>query len=119
MAIEIPGLDAASGLELCDGDEKIYLNALRLFVSSTPVELEKMRGVSEEKLEAYSITAHSLKSMSVYAGAEKASKTAKLLEAMAKAGDLSGVLVRNEDFIKNTQDLVDGVRKWLVDNHHL
>ena len=117
MAIEIPGLDTNSGLELCDGNEKIYINSLRLFVSSTPESLEKMRGVSGETLEKYSVVAHSVKSMSEYAGAEEVRKAAKELEALAKAGDLAGVLAKNEAFIKYAGGIVEGVRSWLAENH--
>ena len=117
MAIEIPGLDVKSGLDLCDGNTKIYLNSLRLFVSSTPASLEKMRGVSGETLDKYTIAAHSVKSMSEYAGAEEVRKTAKQLEAMAKNGDLAGVLANNETFIKYAEGIVDGVRSWLEKNH--
>ena len=116
MAIEIPGLDVNSGLELCDGNEKIYINSLRLFVSSTPESLKKMKDVSAETLEKYAITAHSVKSMSEYAGAEETRIAAKELEAFAKAGDLTGVLARNEAFIKFAGSIVEGVRHWLKEN---
>jgi len=116
MAIEIPGLDVKSGLDLCDGDEKIYLNSLRIFASSIPVDLEKMKAVSWETLGEYSVTAHSVKSMSVYIGAEESRKTAKQLEAMADAGDLDGILAINEKFIKYEEGLVNSVQKWLAEN---
>jgi HPt (histidine-containing phosphotransfer) domain-containing protein len=116
MAIEIPGVDAASGLNLCDGDTNIYLNALRLYVSSIPESLEKMRGVSQETLGDYAITAHSVKSMSEYIGAEEARKTAKQLETLAKNGDWDGVLAQNEPFIQYAQGIVAGVQGWLAKN---
>jgi HPt (histidine-containing phosphotransfer) domain-containing protein len=116
MAIEIPGLDAASGLDLCDGDMNIYLNALRLYVSSIPVSLEKMRGVSQETLADYAITAHSVKSMSEYIGAEEARKNAKQLELAAKNGDWAGVLAQNETFVQYAQGIVSSVQSWLEKN---
>ena len=116
MAIEIPGLDAARGLDLCDGDMNIYLNALRLYVSNIPASLEKMRCVSRETLADYAITAHSVKSMSEYIGAEEARKTAKQLEALAKGGDWAGVLAQNEAFIQYAQNIVAGVQGWLAKN---
>jgi chemotaxis protein histidine kinase CheA len=76
-----------------------------------------MKGVSQEKLEDYSVAAHSVKSMSRYVGAEKARETAKQLEAMADAGDFSGVMAHNETFIKYAQSIVDNVRNWLAENH--
>jgi HPt (histidine-containing phosphotransfer) domain-containing protein len=119
MAIEIPGIDANSGLELCDGDMGIYLNSLRLYVSSIPASLEKMRGVSEKTLKDYSITVHSVKSMSEYVGAEEIRKTAKQLEALSKDGDLKGVLAKNEAFIKFAESIVGNIRNWLESKEQL
>ena len=116
MAIEISGVDTNSGLELCDGDMNIYLNALHLYASSIPADLEKMSGVSQETLADYAITVHSVKSMSQYIGAEEARKTAKELEAMAKGGDLAGVQAQNEAFIKYLKNLADGIDAWLKKN---
>ena len=116
MAIEIPEVDVSSGLDLCDGNMTIYLNALRLFASGTPEDLEKMKSVSKETLEDYSVAAHSVKSMSRYVGAEKARETAKKLEAMADAGDFSGVMAHNETFIKYALGIVDNVKNWLEKN---
>jgi len=117
MTIDLPGIDVKSGLDLCDGDEKIYLNSLRIFANSIPEDLENMKRVTPETLEEYSVTAHSVKSMSVYIGAEEARQSAKQLEAMADAGDFDGIIARNDAFIKYTQGLVDLVRNWLVENN--
>ena len=116
MVIEIPELDVKSGLDLCDGNTHIYLDSLRLFVSDTPEDLEKMKCVSRETLEDYSVAAHSVKSMSRYIGAEEARKIAKQLETMAEDGDLAGVLAKNETFIKYMEKILDGVRIWLEKN---
>ena len=119
LKIDIPGLNADSGLMLCDGDFKIYLHSLRLYISNMPANLEKMKYVSKETLKDYIISAHGAKSISQYIGAEAAVKTAKELETMAKEGNLDGVLAQNETFIKNAQDLVDSIRSWLVKNNVL
>jgi len=119
MAIEIPGIDVKSGLDLCDGDTKIYVNSLRIFANSIPADLEKMKSVTSETLGDYSVTAHSVKSMSVYIGAEESRQTAKQLEAMADAGDYDGIIARNEKFIKYAESIVASVRKWLIDNDQL
>ena len=116
MTIEIPGVDSASGLNLCDGNMDIYLNSLRLYISSIPVSLEKMRSVSQETLADYAITVHSVKSMSQYIGAEEVRKTAKELEALAKSDDLAGVLAQNEAFIPYAQGIVADVQGWLAKN---
>jgi len=116
MDIKISGLNAKSGLELCDGSEEIYLRSLRLFVSNMPAYLEKIKNVSKDTLHDYSISVHGVKSISEYIGAEEMKKTAKQLELMAKNGDLAGVLAANEAFLKNARDLVDKIRDWLQKN---
>jgi len=115
--IEIPGLDTASGLDLCDGNVNIYLNSLRLFATGTPEDLEKMKDVTGETLEEYSVAAHSVKSMSRYIGADKLRETAKQMEALADAGDLAGVSAQNKDFLKYANSIVDNVKNWLSENH--
>jgi len=117
MAINIPGVDSHSGLELCDGEMDIYLNSLRLYASNTAKALEKMKGVSAETLKDYAITVHGVKSMSEYIGAEEARKTAKQLEMMAKGGDLAGVQAQNDTFIRYVQGIVINVKNWLAENH--
>ena len=116
MAVEIPGLNADSGLELCDGNLKIYLNALRLYVSNIPATLEKARNVSEETLRDYIVSVHGIKSTSEIIGAEEIRKTAKELEAMGKAGNLTGIQAINNAFIKNTEKLLAGIKSWLEKN---
>jgi len=113
MEIKISGVDVDTGLDLCDGEEDIYLRVLRAFVNAIPEAIEKMRNVSAETLQNYAVNAHGIKSTSESIGAEGTRKAAKQLEAMARAGDLSGVLSQNEAFFKQTTDLVDNIRNFL------
>lgn len=113
MDIEIPELNVASGLKLCDGDTKLYLRALRLYASKVPDSLEKMRKVSEMALKDYTAVVHDLKSNSVYVGAEDVRKTAGNLEAMSKAGNLAGILAENGSFIQYTENLLGIIQNWL------
>jgi len=113
MEIKISGINAAGGLELCDGDEEIYIRSLRLFVSNIPESLEVLKNVSAETLANYAIKVHGVKGISQYVGADEAVSTAKKLEAMAKAGNLAGVMADNDAFIKYVQKLVDNVKQWL------
>ena len=116
VPIDISGLNTDSGITLCDGDYDIYLQSLRLYVSNMPPTLEKMRIVTAETLRNYAVCAHGAKGISEYVGAEEVRKTASSLETMAKAGDLAGVLAKNESFIKDVGNLVDRIRNWLVKN---
>jgi len=116
MDIKISGVNADSGLELCDGSEEIYIRSLRLYVSNMPSYLEKIKSVTKETLNDYAINVHGVKSISEYIGAEETKKTARQLELMAKNGDLAGVLSANEAFIKNSKNLVDKILNWLEKN---
>jgi HPt (histidine-containing phosphotransfer) domain-containing protein len=116
MAIDIPGLDTNKALELCDGDMETYISTLRLYIANIPQALDRMRNVTEETLHNYTIGVHGVKSTSEVAGAEEARKTARELEAMGKAGDLAGILARNDAFIKYVEGLVAGIQSWLEKN---
>jgi len=116
MAIEIPGVNVNTGLDLCDGSMDIYLRFLRLYVSSMPPALDKMRNVSKETLHEYTVAVHGVKGISETIAAEEVVKTAKELEAIAKSGDLDGVLAKNTTFIKHTENLVNGIQSWLEKN---
>jgi len=117
MAIEIPGLNTDSGLDICDGDLKVYMSALRLYVSNIPMALDKMRNVSQETLNSYIISVHGVKSTSEIVGAEEIRKTAKELEAMGKAGDLAGIQALNNAFIKQTENILASIKSWLEKNN--
>ncbi|MCL2480344.1 MAG: Hpt domain-containing protein [Spirochaetaceae bacterium] len=117
MVIEIPGVDADSGLKFCEGDVNIYMRFLRLYVSSMSTALEKIRSVSEETLRDYAASIHGIKGISETIGAEEARKTAKQLEIMAKSNDLAGVLAQNKTFITYAENLVANIRSWLEKNN--
>ena len=120
--IIIPEVNTESGLKLCSGNRKIYIQSLRLFVSKIPEILEKMRAlvqqndVTENSLKNYSTTVHSLKGMCDYIGAEDTRKTAKQLEDIAEAGDIKGILELNENFIKQTEKIITNIQTWLDNN---
>ena len=116
MAIKIPGVDVDAGLELCDGDEDIYLRVLRSYLSAIPPALDKMRNVSTETMQNYIVNVHGVKSTSASIGAEETRKAALQLETMARSGDLSGVLAQNETFINCTAALVDSIRIFLKEH---
>ncbi|MCL2704978.1 MAG: Hpt domain-containing protein [Spirochaetaceae bacterium] len=113
MAIEIPGLDVNSGLDLCDGDLNIYLRILRSYVSDMRSTMDKIQNVSEQTLQDYAVSVHGIKSTSEAVGAEELRKTAKELEKMAKSNDLAGVLAKNNDFLKYAENLIEGIELFL------
>ena len=117
MNIEIPGVDVQRGLELYDGDEEIYLTVLQSYADNTPAALDKLRNLSAETLPDYVAAIHGIKGTSATIGAEELRKTAAQLEAMAAAGDLTGLLAQNEAFLKRADNLIDAIQKWLKQNN--
>ena len=112
MQIIIPGIDAEAVFSLYDDDE-IYRTILRTFVARIPEVLDKIRNVSSETLPDYMIKIHALKGSGGSIGAKETMAAAADLEAMAKKGDLAGVLAGNEVFLERTGALVEDIRSWL------
>jgi CheY-like chemotaxis protein len=113
MKIEIAGVEESKIMELYDGDMEIFLPVLRSYLSAIPASLEKMRAVSAETLESYKISVHGVKSTSESIGALEARKMAAELEALAKAGDLSGVQAKNDALLRHVDKLLGNIKIWL------
>jgi HPt (histidine-containing phosphotransfer) domain-containing protein len=92
---------------------EMYLDILRSFVEFTPAELDKLCQVSEQSLPVYAIDVHTVKGSCATIGAKDLADFAKRLELMAKAGDLSGVLAENKQFIKEAEKLVEDIQLTL------
>jgi len=116
MVIEILGVDTKKGLSLYAGDTKIYLSLLRSYATNTPGILDKLQSVSAENLPAYVITVHGLKGTSAGIGAEGIREAAWELENKSRAGDLRGVLEKNNKLIANAEVIVSNIKAWLEQN---
>jgi PAS domain S-box-containing protein len=114
LEINIPGLDTKKGLLLYAGETDIYIPMLHSYVANTPVTLEKLRAVSRENLSEYIISVHGLKGTSAGIGAEKIREAALELENLSRAGDLQGILAKNDKLIADTEALVANVKAWLL-----
>ncbi|MCL2042539.1 MAG: hypothetical protein FWG89_00210 [Treponema sp.] len=113
MIIQIPGVDLEKVEDLYEDDTDLYVKVCRSYVSVTPAILDKLREVSAETLADYAVCIHSIKGTSTAIGAEETRIAALNLEKKAKAGDLSGVLAENQNFLKQAEKLIDDIRKWL------
>jgi hypothetical protein len=106
MLFNMPGLNVEQGLDVFDGEMEDYISALNSFIKNVPEVIEKLRNVTNENLPEYAINIHGLKSISGWICAENIRANAAVLEALAKAGDLSGVMVQNHKFLKDTEAFV-------------
>jgi PAS domain S-box-containing protein len=109
----IPGVNMRLGRALYEDDEEIFIDILTSYAENIPSELEKLHGVTEENLHDYAIDIHTVKGASSSIGAKEIAERAKKMEAMAKAGDLGGVVEMNEQFIKDAEILVENIKEWL------
>jgi len=114
--VDIPGVNATLGLSLYEDDMDMYLTILQSFVDNTPVEIDKLRGVTEESLPDYAVDIHTMKGVSGTIGAKSLSVRAKKMERMAKDGDYTAVAELNDEFIKDAETLVADVKEWLGKN---
>ena len=110
---KIPGINIDAGLDLYGGEMDIYISVMESYTANTLAALDKIRSVTKDSLPDYAIVVHGLKSVSATIAAEDISARAKKLETMAKAGDLSGVLAENDNFIKDTETLINDLKNWL------
>ena len=111
--INISGVDTEKGLSLYGNELDIYLPVLHSFISNVPDVLDKLRTVSEETLPAYAINVHGLKGICAGIGAETTREAALNLEKMAKAGDLQGILAKNDILIKEAENIIANIKAWL------
>jgi len=114
IEINIPGVDTKKGLSLYGGETDIYLPLLHSYVSNTPVTLSKIKSVTKENLHEYVIAVHGLKGTSAGIGAKEIQESAMELETISRAGDLDGVLSKNDKLIKDTEIVVANIKSWLT-----
>ena len=112
----LSGLDVERGLDVFEGDVEDYISALHSFLKNTPAVIDKLRDVTEDALPGYAVNIHGLKSISAWICAERIQAGAAELEALAKAGDLSGVVARNDKFLKDAEALIKDLQVVLEDD---
>ncbi|MDR2314406.1 MAG: transporter substrate-binding domain-containing protein [Spirochaetaceae bacterium] len=117
----IPGVDLAAGVAQF-GNEKIYLEIVKVFVSDTPHLLENIQNCLEgfrimsavtalEAIKNYTILVHGIKGSCYGIYAIPVGDMAKELETVAKARDFSRVLELNAAFVGAVNNLVEKLKE--------
>ena len=114
MFVDIPGVNADEGISLYENDIGMYTDILRSFVENMPTELEKLRKVNAHNLRDYAIDAHTVKGSAASIGALSLVERAKIMEILAKSGNLTELLEVNEGFTREIDTLITDIAAWLT-----
>lgn len=106
-------LDCKTGIEYC-GDAEDYIFALRTYADSTEEKARQLEEcLNEERIDDYSLIAHSLKSMSRSIGANRLHDMAKALEKAGNEGSFSILRRDTPAFLEEYRKLGSTLREIL------
>ena len=113
--LDISALDHERGLEYC-GDAEDYLFALQTYAESVEDKASSLEdSLREDRIDDYTLLAHSLKSMSKSIGAMGLYEKAKLLEHSGHEGKKDELNADTEIFVKEYRELGVRLREGLSD----
>lgn len=113
--LDISALDPERGLEYC-GDAEDYLFALQTYAESVEDKASSLEdSLREDRIDDYTLLAHSLKSMSKSIGAMGLYEKAKLLEHFGHEGKKDELKADTEIFVKEYRELGARLREGLCD----
>jgi len=115
----VAGLNIEDGIARFNGDEEVYINILHSYTTNTRNLLKSISFVTEDKLNSYEITIHSIKGSSFGICADTVGHMAANLEKAAKTGDFSYVTKQNKHFLETAWNLIYSIDNMLesVDSH--
>jgi CheY-like chemotaxis protein len=112
---EIAGLSIYEGIENFNGDEKTYLNILRSYATNTGKLLGAITDVTENNLERYAITVHTIKGSSCSICAHTIGALAENLENASNVGDFNYIFAHNDVFVEAVWKLIHDIEEVLSD----
>jgi CheY-like chemotaxis protein len=112
---ELEGIDTTALLERFNNDEKLTLQILESYGTSTPGLLASITDPAQEDLPDYAIVVHGIKSSSYSIYARDVGRRAEALEHAAKAGDLAFIKQHNDVFIDRAQQVLAGLNAFLAE----
>lgn len=104
------GVNAKLGLDYCCGDEKFYLEMLRMYYDQSAEKREELISLYEqENWEDYAVKVHALKSTSLTIGAEFLSERAKVLEQAGKKGDIDYIHENHAELMRMHGEVCESI----------
>lgn len=105
------GIDAATGLQYCAQDAKMYEKLLRDFAKSAQDRLRELeRAIGAEDWKSYSIQIHALKSTAKMIGAVSLSELAARLETAADAEQTDRVRSEHDEMMAQYAAIAEAIR---------
>ena len=117
----IAGLDIPRGFRQANGDEKAYIQTLRLYTVNVRNLLKIIESVTpleegnKEKTADYNRAVHGIKGTSFYIFAEPVAHQAEALEKASATGDFIYVREYNHPFLEMAWNLINDLEKMVSD----
>jgi HPt (histidine-containing phosphotransfer) domain-containing protein len=112
--LHVPGFNATELFEEY-GDHGLVRELAQLLVDTTPSQLDAIRSaVAASDAMALRAAAHRLRGSIVAFGVPDAVETARALEAMGSAGDLTGAEALSTSLAGDVQSLRESAQAWLT-----
>lgn len=112
----IEGVHMKKSVEALGGSLQIYLKVLRTFIPDMEKRKEEILALLEEQdLKQFIICIHAMKGASYGVGADKLGKLAEALEIAGKAGDSKWVQENIDDFMRELDHILAGIKEYLED----
>lgn len=116
--IEIHGIDTARGIFNMGGSADAYNHILNVFIEDGRDKLVYLEKYAEEgNIKAYTIEAHSLKSVAASIGALQLSQLAKQHEAAGRNGDMAFIKEHYGELVGQYTAILCDVDQYLVSNN--
>jgi len=109
----VPGLNISDGLARFGGDEKIYRQVLRSYVTNTRLILETVKEIKEDNLDDYIFAVHGIKASSRGIGAESVGASAEALEKTARSEDINFLRANHPAFLVEAEELMLAIEHLL------
>jgi len=111
---DLPGIDINSGILMTGGSEENYRKLLFTFQKDAENRLPLLRSAASlDDLPDFITCIHALKSASAYLGMTNITKEAASIETAGHEKNLSLIQEKIPAFIKQLEEIIDGIRKFV------